>query len=227
MDKKNVMLLTVIAVATLLVAVVGATFAYFSLTVTGTTDTTAVDISTEAIGTIALTNPTNAMHITLSAVDMAEAAKGTTYYATKTAGTAHVASAENNKVATATITGGASSTNYECTGTVNVKTTMTGGKTPSASELSGNVVLTGGSKTTLGTSGNTNTVTLTDSAAASGVDVAFKMSNLTNAAAEDITANVSFTNTTATQDSLNGATITTTLSLKDFACKVVSAASGS
>ena len=32
MDKKNTMLLTVIAVATLLVAVVGATFAFFSVT---------------------------------------------------------------------------------------------------------------------------------------------------------------------------------------------------
>ena len=34
MDKKNTVLLTVIAVATLLVAVVGATFAYFSARVT-------------------------------------------------------------------------------------------------------------------------------------------------------------------------------------------------
>lgn len=41
MEKKNTMLLTVIAVATLLVAVVGATFAYFSLTVSGSTNTTA------------------------------------------------------------------------------------------------------------------------------------------------------------------------------------------
>ena len=34
MEKKNMVLLTVIAVATLLVAVVGATFAYFTATIT-------------------------------------------------------------------------------------------------------------------------------------------------------------------------------------------------
>ena len=40
-EKKNTMLLTVIAVATLLVAVVGATFAYFSLSVSGSATTQA------------------------------------------------------------------------------------------------------------------------------------------------------------------------------------------
>ena len=42
MEKKNMVLLTVIAVATLLVAVVGATFAYFtaSTTASGTADAT-------------------------------------------------------------------------------------------------------------------------------------------------------------------------------------------
>jgi predicted ribosomally synthesized peptide with SipW-like signal peptide len=40
MDKKNTVLLTVIAVATLLVAVVGATFAYFSAQVTNNNQTT-------------------------------------------------------------------------------------------------------------------------------------------------------------------------------------------
>ena len=38
MEKKNMVLLTVIAVATLLVAVVGATFAYFTATVTDSRD---------------------------------------------------------------------------------------------------------------------------------------------------------------------------------------------
>ena len=53
MEKKNTILLTVIAVATLLVAVVGATFAYFTATTqTGTgAGTTATDTATTVGGT--------------------------------------------------------------------------------------------------------------------------------------------------------------------------------
>ena len=48
MEKKNALLLTVIAVATLLVAVVGATFAYFTATSTGTKEQT-VEVTTDTI----------------------------------------------------------------------------------------------------------------------------------------------------------------------------------
>ena len=48
MEKKNTLLLTVIAVATLLVAVVGATFAYFTATSTGTKEQT-VEVKTDTI----------------------------------------------------------------------------------------------------------------------------------------------------------------------------------
>lgn len=51
MEKKNTILLTVIAIATLLVAVVGATFAYFTATVTesGTEDNKKVEVKTYAL----------------------------------------------------------------------------------------------------------------------------------------------------------------------------------
>lgn len=72
MDKKNTMLLTVIAVATLLVAVVGATFAYFSVSVTKSgTQTTTVTGKTGKIPTITLTNQTNTMNLKVSSTDMA------------------------------------------------------------------------------------------------------------------------------------------------------------
>ena len=48
MEKKNTLLLTVIAVATLLVAVVGATFAYFTATSTGEKEQT-VEVKTDTI----------------------------------------------------------------------------------------------------------------------------------------------------------------------------------
>lgn len=54
--KGNTVLLTVIAVATLLVAVVGATFAYFTASVTGNENASSVVVKTAQIGTITYTN---------------------------------------------------------------------------------------------------------------------------------------------------------------------------
>ena len=54
--KGNTVLLTVIAVATLLVAVVGATFAYFTATVAGNESASSVIVSTAKIGQITYVN---------------------------------------------------------------------------------------------------------------------------------------------------------------------------
>lgn len=57
--KGNTVLLTVIAVATLLVAVVGATFAYFTASVAGNDTASSVIINTAKIGTITYENGTD------------------------------------------------------------------------------------------------------------------------------------------------------------------------
>ena len=80
MEKKNTMLLTVIAVATLLVAVVGATFAYFSLSASGNSSTEAT-ISTPKVGTALITTKAKALQLSLTAQDMDKTNKGKTYYA--------------------------------------------------------------------------------------------------------------------------------------------------
>ncbi len=54
--KGNTVLLTVIAIATLLVAVVGATFAYFTATVTGNDQASSVIVKTANLGTITFTD---------------------------------------------------------------------------------------------------------------------------------------------------------------------------
>ena len=54
--KGNTILLTVIAIATLLVAVVGATFAYFTATVTGNDKASSVIVKTAEIGTVTFTD---------------------------------------------------------------------------------------------------------------------------------------------------------------------------
>ena len=50
MEKKNVVFLTVLAIATLLTAVVGTTFAYFTATVTGNTTATTTTVSSATLG---------------------------------------------------------------------------------------------------------------------------------------------------------------------------------
>lgn len=54
--KGNTILLTVIAIATLLVAIVGATFAYFTATVTGNDEAKSVIVSTAQLGSVTYTN---------------------------------------------------------------------------------------------------------------------------------------------------------------------------
>lgn len=54
MEKKNTVLLTVIAVATLLVAVVGATFAYFTATTTPNGNGGEADVTTTTVGSVDL-----------------------------------------------------------------------------------------------------------------------------------------------------------------------------
>ena len=76
------MLLTVIAVATLLVAVVGATFAYFSLQAESSSSTN-VTVSTPKVGEALISAIKPSLTLNLTAQDMAKDKAGTTYYATE------------------------------------------------------------------------------------------------------------------------------------------------
>ena len=88
MEKKNTMLLTVIAVATLLVAVVGATFAYFSLTVSGEATNTTAKVGTSNLGMVTLTDKNIQFELSVTAEDMAmpSGGKDEYYYAMKKGG---------------------------------------------------------------------------------------------------------------------------------------------
>lgn len=70
MEKKNTMLLTVIAVATLLVAVVGATFAYFTATSTGD-EATVVQVTTESLSSTTATG-SGTIKLDVTAEDMVD-----------------------------------------------------------------------------------------------------------------------------------------------------------
>ncbi len=76
MERKNTMLLTVIAVATLLVAVVGATFAYFTAS-GGSSATSTVQVTTESVSNSTITGDGHATLIVSAAeMDFASDNKG-------------------------------------------------------------------------------------------------------------------------------------------------------
>jgi hypothetical protein len=122
MDKKNTLLLTVIAVATLLVAVVGATFAYFSVTATNTDTSSAITATTEAVGTVALSTNNPTLGIITNAADFSQSAAGTGNYhsvANPTASNKYTTSANLLPIFTATSSNSNGAT-YRCTATVSI-----------------------------------------------------------------------------------------------------------
>lgn len=130
MERKNTMLLTVIAVATLLVAVVGATFAYYSV-VNGTdSSTTNVNTTTEKVGTVTLQNLIPNLYLNVTATQMAEANHGHDYYAIagNDATAAANASAVTHDIAKIKSENGETNTVYYCTFDVTLTTTNGQGK---------------------------------------------------------------------------------------------------
>lgn len=116
MEKKNTMLLTVIAVATLLVAVVGATFAYFSVQSSADATGSTVQGKASATGQITATTKTTNLNLALTGADMDESKKGTTYYGTTAAivdGKAYNTAETEYDLAEFLIASG--ETNYDCT----------------------------------------------------------------------------------------------------------------
>jgi hypothetical protein len=114
MDKKNSTLMAVIAVATLLVAVIGATFAYFNVTATNSSNSSTATVSTGAVGSVALTQGVSNLYLDVNAGQMAQINNGTDYYGMATETTASTEPQEH-VLATIAATGGIASNNYTCT----------------------------------------------------------------------------------------------------------------
>ncbi len=216
MDKKNTMLLTVIAVATLLVAVVGATFAYFSITSNQDTTPTTVTGETEAVGTVALNNETSAMHLSLTAADMAEANKGTSYYATTETAQNYDTTKTDRSIAKATVTGGEATTKYKCTAKINFK--LTGDMATLLQTGDGTISLTNGTNATA----ESTSVDLKEIADAGtdgkNVNVTY---NLTGTATDEIKAAVAINNLDKEQNYLSGKSFNLVIVTNDFACDTV------
>lgn len=213
MDKKNTMLLTVIAVATLLVAVVGATFAYFSVSATSTSATATVTTKAESVGSIALNSKNAPLYLNLSADQMSKANATKTYHAT-TSATGYAATTAPGATAVAEIVATAvadANVTYKCTFNYSVKTT---------GEEAALAVLADDSTLTLSASEG---VTLNETSFNLGTASATGTGEVTIAdgATATISAAAQFTNTNAEQNGLAGASIVTTVTFDTFACDTV------
>lgn len=217
MDKKNTMLLTVIAIATLLVAVVGATFAYFSVTATNNATATTASGSATSSGSITLTTDTTALLINLDATHMAFAAAGTTYFAPSVAEDStgapilsDAATAGHGIYTLATAAVGDGDTHFDCTYGYKVTATITTPVTDgSTDDIKVKIAGTG----VAGAAGEVEyTLTQLLTAGETGLTFTGTFADLTPGTPQSITIQSTVENTSDTQDDLagNGYVITVT-----------------
>lgn len=212
MDKKNTMLLTVIAIATLLVAVVGATFAYFSISAdaTGVT-TTNVNGQATSTGAITMVTETENLYLKLSAAEMSQTAAGESgkiYYATTTATTPEMTHnyLEDQAAATfdlVTFKLASGETKYDCTYKYTVKITTSGVNTSAITgDLADDIKIVFAGTGIEGT--KTMTIGELITAGATGIELSGTALDLTANVDQKITVYSSFENTTKVQDALSG-----------------------
>jgi len=117
-DKKRI-ILTVIGIVFILILIFGATYAYFSVEVTNDNGVTNVDVDADEIGSVALTNPTPNLHLSLSSKDMSLDNVGE-YYATNDSNKYFDEEKIQREILGINLIGGNSSDVYECNATLNI-----------------------------------------------------------------------------------------------------------
>lgn len=113
MNNKKLIISTVIAVATFLILIVGASFAYFTVGTSNDFETRNISVEAESVGSVALVQGDN-ISIDLTAADMMEKESDVTYYGTSNGKTT---TETEEKIATATVTGDG---RYNCSYTLNM-----------------------------------------------------------------------------------------------------------
>lgn len=225
MDKKNTMLLTVIAVATLLVAVVGATFAFFSITADVESGTQATVVTTTPdVGTVTLSNGTNnALVINLAAADMRHTTTTLPYWSVPSAANAtYVTTRDDKPVLQANVAGGANDAVYNCEG--NLKAVLTMATAVNADDIQnadGTLYIVDTAGTVNSTTTQSVTLKALAAAGSTGVEIPYVINGLTNAAALNIYASLNINNTTEAQNYLKDNTFTVTITAPTFSCKLV------
>ncbi len=208
MEKKNIMFMALVLVAVLLIAVVGASFAYFNVLGSATSTTTSLTGLTPNVGTVGTTGGVT-LYLKPTAAQMASGATGNKYAVAGTSGDAKTA-AQNHVIATIKVTGGDTTTKYTCNG--NIKITLP----DNVSTTNDNTIktaLTAGNLFIKFTKGSSAVTTLKDTeidlftAVESGLTENYTVT-LTGANAQaQIKADVYLKNTTGSQNALINKTI--------------------
>ena len=212
MDKKNTMLLTVIAVATLLVAVVGATFAYFTASTSseGVTNTTVSGQVSGNPGSLTATTKTAALHMNLTLAHMQKTPESMgNYYATVADETSTKTEATHELV-TFTSADGSANANYECKYTFTVQATGV----QNVTDTDGTVKLTGTSGITFDPT--TTTFDLKALATAQTVEATVTLEGNDT---ETISVQAYITNRDANHNHLGDLDATVTIAAGTFSCE--------
>ena len=203
-NNKKVIVPTIVAIITLVMLTVGATYAYFTVSATNSFGTKTITATTPSVGSVALSTGSN-LTMTLTAAQMMKQSSDVTYYASPSGATTTATTAN---IGTAKVTG---SGTFTCTYSLSVTDndnslydafqSMTGKST-------GQIVLT-----VNGTSYDFNTASLFPQT------ISGTMTGLTSSASQNITAQLKFVNKTSVdQSSLAGKSITLTFTVSNFSC---------
>jgi len=212
MEKKNkkVIVPIIIGITLLIALIIGATYAYFQAT-NNASGTTNLDATTEAIGNVTVTNPTENLYLKLSAYEMHEDQKNNSYYATSTNGdgVVYASEKENNVFANYSISGGTEETTYNCTFKLNI----TKPQDIRSGDMNLEISLLNGAKIN---GGSTLTTDLYNASSSYNVEFSAKGNGQGNL----ITGDIRLNNTTSIQDHLIGHTLSTSISVSNLECEV-------
>ncbi len=198
---------------TLLIFIIGATYAYFSIGINDTTTDSTVAGATNKYGTVSLTTNTSKLYLKIANDEMSEYYHGTTYYANSDSAGTPLTTNPNYTLATASLADGDLPLDCE----YNFKVTAT--VTKSINDGSDSDV-----KITIGST--TKTLKELTAAGTDGVIVNGKLKSLVTETNQTISLSSTVTNTTANQNGLSGNSYTVTISpytngsTKSFSCKL-------
>lgn len=205
METKKILVPTIIAIATLVIMTVGATYAYFVVsTDTSEFTTSTVKATTPEVGSVALSTGSN-LYLTLSRTNMTSANTGTYYAVTNSNGVSTKDTVVDPvAIATASVTGEGT---YTCQYTLNVNTSGDLAAAVKSAAKTGVAVLKVGTQTyDLGSVAAPTTVTGT-------------LTGLTKTAPKTIDAQFYFVNTDANQAGLENKSVTFSFSAASFTCE--------
>ena len=212
--KKQVVMPTIIAVAALVSLVVGATYAYFSVSGTNSYGTKTITAEAAQVGSVALTSGSN-LTLNLTRAQMMKKSSDTSYYASASG----VTTTETSPIiATATVTGeGTFRCNYTITITASATNNMYTAFQNSANKSTGQIILTvNGTQIDFYTANLFPSNKITYSGTISGI------TSSTALADRSLSAQLKFVNKNGViQDDLQNTDITLTFSATAFSCEAV------